>query len=364
MKFKRKQFHIKKSKKDPKDQKGPKDKKEKKEKNENENELENISNLEEQLKKLIESEEKIRMDLTEKETKGELIDEETQKLNQIEVEKKKLTQKIQKKKRLENEIERKLEMKSFQKKDHKKHQHKKHRRPHISSTSVRKNNSITSRSFGNFFYSQNDLFKPSKRHEEKKSQRDQKDKKGKPNEERKYKNRNKKNQKKKGKEEKNEEVKEHEMMMNMNHMENKKVEMMEIMKNKTPEEIYQNLSPQRRSSLFRSYIEFMVRNHVKDMHYFSLENGEKSRNEDYVLVSYLLENPKYQKMWEKKLFTRIHEVIQSNPESYWILEIFTGKKYKASANSNQQQRETYQTKFLQTLQNPNSSKSFFQSILH
>ncbi len=79
MKFKRKQFHIKKSKKDPKDQKGPKDKKEKKEKNENENELENISNLEEQLKKLIESEEKIRMDLTEKETKGELIDEKTKK---------------------------------------------------------------------------------------------------------------------------------------------------------------------------------------------------------------------------------------------------------------------------------------------
>ena len=118
-----------------------------------------------------------------------------------------------------------------------------------------------------------------------------------------------------------------------------------------------------RKMLFISYVEFLIRNNIEGLHYYKF--GKKNREEDYVLVSHLLEeNPKYGKIWEKQLYKKIHDAIGRDPESYWILELFTGKKYKSSFTNNIGEKEKYQKQFIQTLQNPNLAQPFINQITH
>ncbi len=258
---------------------------------------------------------------------------------------------------MENEDEN--DKKHEQKDKHRRQEKKRHHRP-PSVSHKRPNRNRERRTFSNSFYSQNDLFKsvPKQKQNQKKDQKKngKEEKKGEKKEDK-----NKKMNEKKY--EKPPSTKELETLPNEMNIKKSNMKMEMEMKEKSANEIYESMKEDRRKLLFISYVEFLIRNHLEGLHYFKI--GKKNREDDYVLVSYLIkENSKYVKVWEKQLYKKIDQMIGKNPESYWILELFTGKKYKGSSDTSEEEKEKYQKEFIQKLHDPTFSETFIQQITH
>lgn len=258
---------------------------------------------------------------------------------------------------MKNEDEDEHDIKHKRKERHQDRKKRRHHRP--PSVSHKKPDRNRERhTFSNSFYSQNDLFKSVPKQKQNQKKNHPKNKKGEKKE-----GKNKKMNEKKY--EKPPSTKEPETLPNEMNMQKSdmKMEMEMKMKEKSANEIYESMKEDRRKLLFISYVEFLIRNHIEGLHYFKI--GKKNREDDYVLVSYLIkEGSKYSKLWEKQLYKKIYQMIGKNPESYWILEVFTGKKYKGSSEKSEEEKDKYQKEFIQRLHDPTYSETFIQQITH
>lgn len=294
-------------------------------------------------------------DLDKKEQLNQIQDQIEEKNIEIDFQKTQIREILQEKEEMKE--------KKKEKKEHKREKKEKYQKHPAVSTSQH-HSKEQHRTFANSFYSQNDLFKSTPKQtsnqQKSKNQKGKQNHKGKKNQKGKHNHKGKKNQKEQKKE--NIPLIEMKIEMSPNETNIKKPEM--VMKDKSAENIYKDIKEDRRKLLFISYLEFLIRNHIRDLHYYKIRKGD--REDDYILVSHLLEeNPKYGKMWEKQLYKKIYGVIGSNPESYWILEVFTGKTYKgSSSNRLNEEKEKYQNQFIQTLKNPELAEPFFQQIIH
>jgi hypothetical protein len=331
-------------------------------------------NLQIELNAIEIEEEKLQEELRTKYMMGDVLSNENKKkLKIIKSKKKIIKDQINKLANIEIEkVDKKLKDNQQQhtkhhRKNRRERKHHHHRSSSVSSLS-NKREERDRHTFSNSFYSQNDLFKsvPKQKENQKKNHKgkDQKgdhkhDKKGDHKYDKKGDHRHdKKNEKPK---EPNSPPPKPEISSNETNI--KKLESKPEPKEKSAEEIYESMKEDSRKMLFISYVEFLIRNNIEGLHYYKI--GKKNREEDYVLVSHLLEeNPKYGKMWEKQLYKKIHQAIERNLESYWILEVFTGKTYKGSITNNIEEKEKYQKQFIQTLQNPNLAQPFINQITH
>ena len=329
-------------------------------------------NLQIELNAIEIEEEKLQEEFNTKYMIGDVLSNENkEKLKIIKSKKKIIEDQI---KKLANiEIEKENKKQKYDQQQHTKHHRKDSRKHHRSSSISSLSNQREERdrhTFSNSFYSQNDLFKyvPKQKQNQKKNHKG-KDKKGDHKHDKKGDQRHdKKGDQRHDKKSKNKEEQKLNSIpitseISSNETNIKKEKKKPEPKEKSAEEIYESMKEDHRKMLFISYVEFLIRNNIEGLHYYKF--GKKNREEDYVLVSHLLEeNPKYGKIWEKQLYKKIHDAIGRDPESYWILELFTGKKYKSSFTNNIGEKEKYQKQFIQTLQNPNLAQPFINQITH
>ncbi len=117
---------------------------------------------------------------------------------------------------------------------------------------------------------------------------------------------------------------------------------------------------------FVGLIEFLVRNHLPDLHYFIVKGYDKHQKQidDYIVdISYSLRSKIHFTKMSKLLYHIFYQIYHSKVHAYLTLELFTAKKFKFSSDMTKNEETLFKEKFIENMKNNELSQVFVREMI-
>ena len=117
---------------------------------------------------------------------------------------------------------------------------------------------------------------------------------------------------------------------------------------------------------FIGLIEFLVRNHLPDLHYFIVKGYDKHQKQidDYIVdISYSLHSKIHFTKMNKLLYHIFYQIYHSKVHAYLTLELFTAKKFKFSSDMTKNEETLFKEKFIENMKNDELSQIFVREMI-
>ncbi len=125
-------------------------------------------------------------------------------------------------------------------------------------------------------------------------------------------------------------------------------------------------TPFEKELYFVGLIEFLVRNHLPDLHYFMVKGYEKNQKQidDYIVdISFSLHSKIHFTKMSKLLYHIFYQIYHSKVKAYLTLELFTAKKFKFSSDMTKNEETLFKEKFIENMKNEELSQIFVREMI-
>ena len=125
-------------------------------------------------------------------------------------------------------------------------------------------------------------------------------------------------------------------------------------------------TPFEKELYFVGLIEFLIRNHLPELHYFMVKGYEKHQKQidEYIVdISYSLHSKVHFTKMCKLLYHIFHQIYHSKIYSYLTLEVMTTKKFKFSTDLTQNEQTQFKEKFIENMKNEELSQTFVREMI-